>query len=94
MWLFAGMKKNDYANDDEPLTFQALGLAAALVINRIRNAQALRELVHLDKEQEEDRSRDTGGGKTDEQREKDHREAVESRLRQLRTFERRVNGRD
>jgi hypothetical protein len=32
------------ANENEPLTFQSLGLAAALVINRIRNAQTLRDL--------------------------------------------------
>jgi hypothetical protein len=32
-------------NENEPLTFQALGLAAALVINRIRTTQTLRELA-------------------------------------------------
>jgi hypothetical protein len=30
--------------DNEPLTFIQLGLAAALVVNRMRNAQTLREL--------------------------------------------------
>jgi hypothetical protein len=38
------MVRNTHDNDNEPLTFQSLGLAAALVINRIRNAQTLREL--------------------------------------------------
>lgn len=32
------------ANDDEPLTFIQLGVAAALVVDRMRNAQTLREL--------------------------------------------------
>lgn len=38
------MVRNTHDNDNEPLTFQSLGLAAALVINRIRNAQTLRDL--------------------------------------------------
>src|SRR5690348_8830629 len=38
-----GMKR-DADNDNDVLTFQTLGLAAALVVNRLRISQQLREL--------------------------------------------------
>ena len=44
------MVRNTHDNDNEPLTFQSLGLAAALVINRIRIAQQLLELASEQKE--------------------------------------------
>lgn len=92
--MLQNMTKDTHDNDNELLTFTQLGLAAALVINRLRNAQTLRELVHFNEEQEEDRSRDTGGGKSEEQRKRDHSEAVNDRLQSLAAFEKRVAGRN
>jgi hypothetical protein len=40
----ADMKEDKLTQDNESLTFTQLGLAAALVVNRMRNAQAMREL--------------------------------------------------
>lgn len=83
------MKNGEHDNDNEPLSFSKLGLAAALVLNRIRNAHTLLEFT---KQEHEDRDRQTGSGRTQEDRAKDHREAVDQRLRDLAAFERRVSG--
>ena len=86
------MKKGTHDNDDEPLSFQSLGLAAAIVLNRIRNAQALRELAKLDEEKQEcpDKEGSPSGG--DERPSKEHAEAVQERLRSINAFERRARG--
>jgi len=39
-------------SDDEPPTFSKLGLAAALILNRIRNAQTLRDLTQIHEQQD------------------------------------------
>jgi len=40
-------------SDDEPPTFSKLGLAAALILNGIRNAQTLRDLTQIHEQQDE-----------------------------------------
>ena len=77
------------ANDDELLSFQSLGLAAAIVINRIRIQRTLLEFAEDEKEQ---RDRDTGRDRTDEQRTEDQRRYVDQRLREMAAFERKVSG--
>jgi hypothetical protein len=84
------MKKE--ANDNDLLTFNQIGLAAALVINRIRNEQTLRELMQVDEKKKEDAGRDSDFGKTDEQRTEDERRYIEQRLREIRAWEKRQKG--
>jgi hypothetical protein len=76
-------------NDDEPLTFTQLGLQTALLLNRIKNAQTLLELA---KEKQEDRKRDTGGDRTDEERAEDKYRCINQRLREPATLEDRAGG--
>jgi len=71
------MVRNTHDNDNEPLTFQSLGLAAALVINRIRIAQTLRELTS---EQKEARGENHQCDNQAEERPEQNREYVEGRL--------------
>jgi hypothetical protein len=83
------MKNGTHDNENEPLTFTQLGLQTALIINRIRNAQTLLELA---KDQEKQSDRETARGGTEKENAERHREAVDSRLKDLAAFERRVGG--
>lgn len=77
------------SNDNEPFTFQSLGLATALMLNRIKNAQTLLELAKIN-EQKDERRRDKA--ERADQNKKDspeHRRAVDQRLRELSAFEHR-----
>ena len=76
-------------NENEPLTFHRIGLHAALVMNKLRNAQQLRELEATE-EQEEDRSGQPHAGRTDETKAREHREAVDHGLRNLAKWEQRI----
>jgi hypothetical protein len=79
------------ANENEPLTFTQLGLAAALVINRIRNAQTLREL-QTDEKQNEQSGSYPNAGNADEQRAEDKRRHVDHPLQEIPAFERKQKG--
>lgn len=79
-------------NDNEPLSFQSLGLAAAIVVNRIRNAQALRELDSEEKREDVERKGEYPAGGPEQPGSEEHRAYVERRIRDIATFERRVSG--
>lgn len=79
------------ANDDEPLTFTRIGLAAALVLNRLRNETRIRSL-QADEKQDEDRDRNTDRGSADHEHGSDHGAYVEKRLKETVAFERRAAG--
>jgi hypothetical protein len=86
------MTKDKLTQDNEPLTFIQLGLAAALMVNRMRNDLALRELVNSDEKPNEESKGDRNTPETDEQREADKRRYVEQRLRETLAFEDRARG--
>ena len=68
-------------NDNFPLTFTRIGLAAQRVTDRLRNPH---EQADGSREGEADAS------DRDEQKSEQHKEYVEYRLRELRAFERRI----
>ncbi len=76
-------------NDNEPNPWSSIGLQAMLIVNKLRVQAQLREEPKL--EDVGDNS-DRGGGRADEERERAHREYVESRLRETAAFERRARG--
>ena len=80
----------DAANDNEHETFSSIGLAAAMILNRLRTQRHLLELQD-EKKIEPDGNREDP---RDEQREIDQREAVNEGLRRIRAFERRAAGLD
>lgn len=82
-----------YKHDNENDTFSKLGLAAALIVNRIRNAQALRELSNSDKKQNEDRGSDPSPADADKERAEDQRRYVDQRLKSIAAWERKISGR-
>ena len=86
--MLRGMKSD---NDNERDTFSAIGLAAALILNRLSNNQQLRRL-QADEKKNEDRSGDTNAGRGDEQKSEQHRRYVDEGLKRLAMFERRAKG--
>jgi hypothetical protein len=46
------MKNTTNEEPDQPLTFAQLGLPTALIMNRIRNLQAMQALVNVDNQKE------------------------------------------
>jgi hypothetical protein len=76
-------------NENEPLIFTKIGLAAALVMNRLRCEL---QILDADKKQNPERPGDTNAGRTEEEKEKEQREYVDHRLRELAAFERKAAG--
>ena len=70
-------------NDNFPLTFTRIGLAAQRVTDRLRNPH---------EQQNEHGEGNADARKRDEQKAREHREAVNEGLKWLRTFERRASG--
>lgn len=70
-------------NDNFPLTFTRIGLAAQRVTDRLRNPH---------EQQNEQSEGNADASKRDEQKAREHREAVNEGLKRLRTFERRASG--
>jgi hypothetical protein len=70
------------SNDNEELSFISL---AAVTANVTR-------YLELTKDQQKESDRDTGRDTAEKEQSKDHCEAVDQRLRDLRSFERRVSG--
>jgi hypothetical protein len=87
------MMEDKLTQDNEPLTFSKLGLATALIVNRLRNAQALRELVDMNEKQNERPEGNSDAGKRDEQKRLTNLHYVEERLREIMRWERRISGR-
>jgi hypothetical protein len=90
--LFLADMGNAANDNEEPNTFMSLGLATALLINRIRNAQTLLELVKANEEKEERRPEERDNAGAQQNNSPEHTEAVNRRLRDLAAFERRANG--
>jgi hypothetical protein len=88
--LFAlGMGKAANDNYEEPNSFISLGLATALLINRIRNAQTLLELTKIDEQKTEEGAADRTDTGRAENEPSEHTRAVNKRLEDFRAFERR-----
>ncbi|BEV47319.1 hypothetical protein [Afipia carboxidovorans] len=80
--VFVGTMRKE--EEIEPLTFTRIGLHAARVVDRLDS----------DEQQNKDRG---GNRKTEchrEKEEKQHREYVDHRLREIRSWERRISGRE
>jgi hypothetical protein len=72
----------------DTVAFNSIGFHAALILNRLRS-QA--QLTSSDKEQDENRERDTARKRANKDDSKDQRDYVERRLRELAEWERRLN---
>lgn len=78
----------DADNENFPLTFSKLGLAAALIFNRLRvEAQLLNVAT-----QEKDEPAEGNGGRTNENNDRADREYIEQRLKDWAAFERKAKG--
>jgi hypothetical protein len=72
-------------NDNE--TYVSIGLAAALILNKLRLATQL----ETTEQKHEDKHPDRGDDAANEKRDADRRQYVQKRLADLREFERRAN---
>lgn len=79
-------------NDNEPDSFIQLGLATALLLNRIRNSVTLLELSKRNEEKDVERAADRDSGRRNENSADEHARAVDQRLRDFSAFERRASG--
>jgi hypothetical protein len=77
------------ANDNFELPFTQIGLAAALVLNRLRNNL---QISSFQKQEIDKRSSETDTGNAGDKERADHKEYVDRRLRDLAAFEKRANG--
>jgi hypothetical protein len=78
--MFRNMEGN---NNEDELTFVKLAAVTANVV---------RWLMQVDEEKKEETGRDSNAGKTDEQRTEDERRYIETRLREIRAWEKRQKG--
>jgi len=78
-----------HQNDNERDSFISLGLATALLLNRIRNSVTLLELAKINEQKGEDTQRDRQRDEPGKSDPEQHREYVDRRLRDLAAFERR-----
>ena len=76
-------RETHHSNDNEPMTFSKLGLAAALIVNRLRNDSLMRGVGET-----ADRAGDTGKKDADDEKQR----YIDQRLRELAAFERRADG--
>lgn len=81
------MRKFD--NDNEPDPFSAIGLQAALIVNKLR-LQA--QLANIDKEHDEDAGSESDASNGKEQRGANHSEAVAHGVKKIIAFEQRARG--
>jgi hypothetical protein len=81
--------KNDTHDNDNFDPWSSLGLATAMILNRLRNQRVLLELAD---DKHEKSQRDTGGGSAEKEKEEANREYVDQRLRELAAFEDRARG--
>ena len=78
-----------HSNDNERDSFSAIGLAALLIVNRLKNEN---QLLETRDHHEEDRERQTGRGDADEKNRADQKKYVDKRLLELAAFERKASG--
>jgi hypothetical protein len=69
----------------------SIGLQTNLILNRLRNAQALRELANSDKQNDEETGSDADRSSKSEKDTKTDLEYVEHRLREIAAWEKRIN---
>lgn len=89
--LFSLGMKYAPANDNEPETFSPIGLAALVILNRLRNEQALLELA---KEHHEHAGSESETSDSEKKRGADHAHAVTHGVNKIIAFEKRVSGVD
>ena len=82
------MKQHD--NDNEPNPWSAIGLQAALIVNKLR-CQA--QLTNANEKQDEEGKSDPAPSRGDDEKRAQELEYVEHRLRELRSWERKISGR-
>jgi len=83
------MKQHD--NDNEPNPWSAIGLQAALIVNRLRCQAQLTEKQNPPENDE--RATGDKNSKTAEKQPDDERAYIEHRLRELAAWERKISGR-
>lgn len=77
---------NTHGDNDNFDPWSSIGLAAAMILNRLQNERALLELREEEKKQGD---RDAARDRADKEDSERHRDYVNQRLRELRSFERR-----
>lgn len=82
------MKDRHFDNDNEPDPFSAIGLQAALIVNKLR-LQA--QLAKIDKEDQKDAQRNTERNGSDEKDGGADREYIDQGLKKIAAFERRAS---
>jgi hypothetical protein len=82
MVLIGTMRNAD--NENEPLTFEPIGLAAERIANLLHSYFSERT-----EKQKEQTDGDTGRSRTEKEKTDEHARYVDQRLRELRSFERR-----
>lgn len=80
------MKAN---NDNEPNPWSSIGLQAAMIVNKLRCQS---QLMDSDKKQDEERGAQSDAGHDDKADTANNREYVETRLREIAAWERKVHG--
>ena len=90
MLLNDGMK--NACNDNERDPWTSLGLATAMILNKLRCDAQLRELVKFDEQEQKQSDGNAGSGSAEKQQAEEHAKYVETRLRELAAFERRASG--
>jgi hypothetical protein len=79
------MEKMD---DDEPTRWTSIGWQALLITNRLRCQAQL----NANKEQDEQGKRESAPGSADEKKRDEEREYINHRLREIRSWERKISG--
>ena len=69
--------------------FLPVGLHVALILNRLHNERAVRDLICCVEQEDAERGNSPKTSDDDEAKRKDHSEAVNDRLRQFAAFEKR-----
>lgn len=73
--------------------FMSIGTTALLILNRLRNARALRELAEQGDEKKIEDDQKLADEKRREEEAKSNRDYVNHRLRELRAWEKRIGDR-
>lgn len=87
--LFSLGMKYAPANDNEPETFSPIGLAALVILNRLRNERTLLEFA---KERHEDAGNESDASDSEKKRGTSHSKAVAHGVKKIIAFEQRARG--
>ncbi|MBR0868912.1 hypothetical protein JQ633_00970 [Bradyrhizobium tropiciagri] len=86
--LLIGMGTH-HDNDNEPETWSPIGLAALVILNRLRNNQAI---LRLNEKADEQRDGEPDADRAQEEKREAQRDYVLHRLRSIEAFERTAKG--